>query len=377
MKSWQRYGLMMGMAAVGTGIAHAAMYGGGPAEAFVNAQIAAETGVVTGAISAFGTAFGAAMTTQFEQVISAVAVATKQEALAGNTIATAGMQSAQQLVNAVAAQQETARVTKAYIDYSPQMGQGYDPCGTAARQRSLDQYFDSLPAAAQARMATFDTAPGRLAKTTAQAMQARLDDHRQNFCTAAEAKAGLCTLSQLPGGDTNAALLFQAATPGSLEDKARGAYIQHVMGAPAAQIPAAVGQTPQGQAYLAAVNRAQALLSIPAYSLARIAAANTQSPAYGNRSADEMLALRVNQYFGGKEAEQWASAMSAQSPRGLLVEAAKIGGLEAWIHHQQYQQGQRMEAELAALLLAEADNGDSPAQDQQKAIRDQVSTQIH
>lgn len=378
MKNWQRYGLMMGMAAVGTGIAHAAMYGGGPAEAFVNAQIAAETGTVSAAISAFGTSFGTAMLTQFEQIISAVAVATKQEALAANTIETAGMQSGQQLVNAVAAQRETAQVTKAYLDYSPSMGQGYDPCGTEAKQKSLDQYFDSLPAAAQARMTTFDTAPGRLVKSTAQAMQQRLDDHRKNFCTAAEAQAGLCTLSQVPGGDTDASLLFQSSAPGSLQDKARDAYIQHVLGSPAAQIPASVGQTPQGQAYLAAINREQALLSIPGYSLARIAAANTQSPAYGNKSANDVLTLRVNQYFGGKEAEQWASALAAQSPRGLLVEAAKMGGLQVWIHHQQFQQGQRMEAELAALLLAEADNSvDAPtAEDQQKAVRDQVSTQI-
>lgn len=378
MKNWQRYALTMGMAAVGTGIAHAAMYGGGPAEAFVNAQIAAETSAVSEAIATFGSRFGTAMSQQFEQIISAVAVATKQEALAGNVIATAGMQSAQQLVNAVGAQRETAQVTKAYLDYSPQMGQGYDPCGTEAKQKSLDQYFDSLPAAAQARMTTFDTGPGHLVRSTAQAMQQRLDDHRQNFCTAAEAQAGLCTLSQVPGGDTDASLLFQSSAPGSLQDKARDAYIQHVLGAPAAQIPASEGQTPQGQAYLAAVNREQALLSVPSYSLARIATANTQSPAYGNQSANDVLTLRVNQYFGGKEAEQWASALAAQSPRGLLVEAAKMGGLQVWIHHQQYEQGQRMEAELAALLLAEAGNSlNGPtAEDQQKAMRDRVSTQV-
>ncbi|MFA6231023.1 MAG: hypothetical protein WC617_12760 [Rhodanobacter sp.] len=377
MKSWQRYGLIMGMAAAGTGLAHAAIYGGGPAEAYVNAKIAALTSSVSGSITAFGTSFGNAMTQQFEQIISAVAVATKQEALAGNTIATAGMQSGQQLVNAVAAQRETAQVTKAYLDYSPQMGQGYDPCGTGAKQKTLDQYFDSLPAAASARMTTFDTAPGRLAPSTSRAMQERLDNHRQNYCTSSEAQAGLCTLSQLPGGDTDASLLFQAAAPGSLQDKARDAYIEHVLGSPAAQIPASVGQTPQGQAYLAAVNREQALLSIPGYSLARIAAANTQSPAYGNKSANEVLTLRVNQYFGGKEAEQWASAIAAQSPRGLLVEAAKMGGLEVWIHHQQYQQSQRLEAGLAALLLAEADNVKGPtAEDQQKAMRDQVSSQV-
>jgi hypothetical protein len=378
MNTWQRYALMMGLAAVGTSTAYAAMYGGGPAEAWVNAQIATETGKVSAALSSFGSSFGTALTKQFEQIISAVAVATKQEALAGNTIETAGMQSGQQLVNAVASQRETAQVTKAYLDYSPQMGQGYDPCGTEAKQQTLDQYFDSLPAAAQARMTGFDTNPGHLVASTAQAMQQRLDNHRQNYCTAAEAQAGLCTLSQVPGGDTDASLLFQSEAPGSLQDKARDAYIQHVMGDPPASIPSGMGQTPQGQDYLAAVNREQALLSIPQYSLARIEAENTQSAAYGNKSANDVLTLRVNQYFGGQEAEQWSSALAAQSARGLLVEAAKMGGLEVWIHHQQFEQNQRLEAEFAALVLAEAEisvKGPTAAQ-QQKAMRDQVSTQI-
>lgn len=378
MKGWQRYALAIGVAVAGTGTTYAAMYGGGPAEAFVNKLIAAETDTVSASISAFGTAFGTAMTNQFEQIISAVAVATKQEALAGNTIATADMQAGQQLVNAVAAQQETAAATKAYLEYSPQMGQGYDPCGTEAKQQTLDQYFDALPAAAQARMTTFDNAPGRLVASTAAAMQQRLENHRQNYCTAAEAKAGLCTLSQVPGGDTDASLLFQSEPAGSLQDKARDAYIQNVLGAPPAAIPATEGSTVQGQDYLATVDREQALLSIPAYSLARIEAENTQSAAYGGKSANEVLTLRVNQYFGGQEAERWASALSAQSTRGLLVEAAKMGGLQVWIHHQQYEQGQRMEAELAALLLTEADSSmdGTTAAAQQKAMRDQVSTQI-
>ena len=368
----------MFLAAVGTGTTYAAMYGGGPAETFVKSLITSETGTVSGAISTFGSSFGKAMTLQFEQIISAVAVATKQEALAGNTIGTASTQSGQQLVNAVASQRETAQVTKAYLDYSPQMGQGYDPCGTQAKQQSLDQYFDSLPAATQARMTTFDTNPGHLVASTSQAMQQRLDNHRNNYCTSSEAQAGLCTLSQVPGGDTDASLLFQSEPAGSLQDKARDAYIQHVLGAPAAAIPVSEGPTAQGQAYLATVNREQSLLSIPAYSLARIEAENTQSAAYGNQSANDVLTLRVNQYFGGQEAEQWSSALSAQSARGLLVEAAKMGGLEVWVHHQQYEQNQRLEAGLAALLLTEADSSmkGTTGAAQQKAMRDQVSTQI-
>jgi hypothetical protein len=127
-----------------------------------------------------------------------------------------------------------------------------------------------------------------------------------------------------------------------------------VLGTPDQAIPAAVGKSPLGQDYLLQKNNKDALLSIPAYSLSMIEAANTQSADLGNKSPNDVLTLRVNQYFGGKEAQDWASVLTAQSERGLMVEAVKMGGLEAWIHHKQLQQNQRLELNLAALAMAAA-----------------------
>jgi hypothetical protein len=68
-----------------------------------------------------------------------------------------------------------------------------------------------------------------------------------------------------------------------------------------------------------------------------------------------MMQLRVNQYFGGKEAQQWAATLTRQEPRGLLVELAKIEGTSTWINQKQYEQNQRIIANLAAqqILMAE------------------------
>ncbi len=351
-----------------SGVAYATLYGGGPAETWTIQQIAGQTAVVSMNIAAFGAAFGAQMQFNFERIISAVAVATKQEALSANIVTDGTRQAAEQLVNAVRAQRQSEQVATAYLNYNPATGQGFDPCGTNVKNKSMDIAFTAVAAQAKTNVGLTDVAPGRLVNSTAQAMRARLDTHRSKFCTSAEASAGLCSVSQLPGGDTNAALLFDSAPEGSLQTEARSAYIQHVLGSPDQKLEKSAGGTPAGQAFMVVKNRKDALLSVPAYSLAMIDAANTQSAQFGGKSPNEVLKLRVNQYFGGKEAEQWSGAMARQTQRGLLVEATKMAGLEVWIHHKQYEQGQRLEANLAALLLTSADKLSGPLEAQYQRV---------
>lgn len=354
--------------ALSSGGVYAALYGYGPAETWTIQQIAAQTAEVSGNIAAFGAAFSAEMQIKFEQIISAVAVATKQEALSANVVSDSTRQAAGQLVNAVRVQRQTDQLATAYLNYSPTTGQGYDPCGTLAKNKTMDIAYEFAANQARAAVGVTDVAPGRLVDSTAQAMQERLNTHRSKFCTDAEASAGLCSLSQLPGGDVNAALLFDAAPAGSLQAEARQAYIQHVLGSPDQKLTKAAGGTPAGEVLFVTKNRKDALLSVPAYSLAMIDAANTQSAEFQGKSPNEVLKLRVNQYFGGKEAEQWSGAMARQNQRGLLVEAVKIAGLETWIHHKQYEQNQRLEANFAALLLASAGELSGPLEAQYQRV---------
>jgi len=324
----------------------------GEAEVWTNLEIGKLTTKVAASITTFGATFGANMQTKFEMLMAALSVTTKQEAVSGQVQAEGIQKAAQIMVAAAGAQRTSANLTDTYLKFSPKMGQGYDACGTMAKNKSLDRAFSALPHAAMARMGQQDTFSGRMVPSRVDALQARLETHRNKFCTQSEADNGLCTLSPLPGGDTNAALLFEATPAGSLQADARKAFIAHVMGAPDELMPAANAKTADGQQYAFLKNRKDALLSVPAYSLAMIDVANTKSEEMGNRSPNEMLKLRVNQYFGGEEAKSWSANMAFQEPRGLLIEQAKMGGLEIWLRWQQLEQNNRIEANLATLLLA-------------------------
>lgn len=358
-------------------VSYGALYGFGPAEAWTTAQISLLTGTVSANIAAFGTSFSAQMQYKFEQIISAVAIATKQEALSANVVGDNNRATAEQLVNAIRAQRQNDAVAKAYLDFNAGTGQGFDPCGTVAKNKTMDLAFTNMAAKAKSAVSSFDAAAGKLVISTAQAMQVRLATHRSKFCTSSEANAGLCSLSTLPGGDTNAALLFEPTEEGSLASQARTAYIQHVMGAPDQALDKTAGGTPAGEAYMVQKNRKDALLSVPTYSLAMIDAANTRSQEFGGKSPNEVLKLRVNQYFGGTEAEQWSGNLARQTQRGLLVEAARMGGLEVWLHQKQYEQNQRLAANLAALVVASSGRLSGPLEyEYQKVLSDTASQSV-
>lgn len=330
--------------------AWATLYGTGPAEAWTQQQLTTQATQVSGNIITFGETFASQMQNHFEQTISAIAVATKQESVAANLIANNNLKSSQQLVSAVAAQDKADAVAKAVINYSPTTGQGYKTCTVIQKNKTLDRAFESNHVAAQIYVTQLDNAPGKLAESVTDTMNRRFNTHLEDFCTDAEAEAGMCGKSKLPGGDTNAAILFSPAAPGSLEDKAQLAYIQNILGTPAPKISKEAGQTPAGQDYLIKTAQSDALLSIPAYSLARIKAANTRTNS--GLSPNELLEKRTNDYFGGKEALEWSKTLASQSPRGLMVETLKVGGLQTWLEYQSLQQSQRINVNLAALTIA-------------------------
>jgi hypothetical protein len=365
------------MACVVTMAARAALYGFGPAEAWTIQQITQMTTTLANDLAVFSSTFSANMAEKDEELASAIAIATKQEALAGGVVTDAVRESGNQLANAVHAQRESDALATTILDYNPSTGQGYQPCVVGAANRTLDAAFGGLGATAKTTVASLDVAPGTMVTSTGSALAKRLADHRANFCSQAEADAGLCTVSALPGGDVNGALLFEATSPGSLQQQAQQDYLQHVLGAPDPIIPAAAGQAAAGQQYMLAKNTKDALLSIPAYSLSMVRAANTQSPDMGNKSPNEVLTLRVDQYFGGQEAQQWSNSLASQSERGLMVEAVKMSGLEVWLHHQQYQQNQRLELNLAALAIAAAEQAKVNVDVKyRKMMRDAVTSAI-
>jgi len=360
-----------------SGVVYAGLTPEGPAEIWTIQQIVTLMTKVSATIAEFGASYSLSMSNKFDQIISAVKIATQQEAVSANGVADSIREAGNQLVNSAKIQTLNDAMAQAVMSYHPDTGQGYDPCGTIAKNKTVDLAFKSAAAMARKTITLTDVAPGKLVDSVPKAMQQRLKTHRDKFCSEAEAAAGLCTVSELPGGDVNASLLFESFPANSLQRDARMAYMQHVLGTPDQKLDKSAGGTPAGETFGHNKNRKDAILSVPAYSLAMIDAANTQTEELQGKSPNEALKIRVNQYFGGKEAKAWAGQMARQDQRGLLVEATKMAGLEVWIHHKQYEQNQRIEANLAALLLISAD-GLSPQLNEkyQKVLADTAKSAI-
>jgi len=330
----------------------------GPAEGFTIAQISALSTASIAAIAAFGTSFSASMQYNFEQIISAVAVATKQEALSANIISQGIQKSSQVLITAMKSQKQAQDAVKATFDYSPATGQGFEPCRTNSRNQSLSNAYSAVEQKIgdEINNMNADNKPGFIVESKAEAMGQRLEQHYKMFCTQQEADMGLCSKSSNAGADVNAAYLFEPSERNSLKDTARQSYIQHIMGQPDEYPIKGAEQTIQAKTAFNNKIRKDALNSIPLYSLQAIRMSNLQQEEYQKNSPNQLLKARVNQYFGGLEADQWAGTLSTQTPRGLLVEAIKMHGLETWLHQRQYQQNQRLEANLAALILIDNQN---------------------
>ena len=303
-------------------------------------------------LTGFSTSFATQLSYSYERTIELIKVATAQEAASAWDITDAIVKSGQTLAAAVQQQELADDIVLAAADVHPETGQGYNSCSTLDRVKTMDLSFDVATRQAQQGVQEAEHGPGRMVQSRIAVMKNRVRNHLENFCSSAEAEAGLCKLSDEPGGDVNAALLFDAADPDSLKASARKAYIAHVMGTPDEKVSRAAGSSAAGEQFFMDKNRKDSLMSVPAYSLAVIDESNTRRPEFNDLSANELMKKRVDQYFGGEEAAAWSSSMAKQRMRGLLVEANRLASLENWMLHKVYQRTQRMEANLAALAIA-------------------------
>ncbi len=363
------------VASTSGGFVVAGLVPSGPAEAWTIGMI---TTLVTDSVAnivAFGTTLSVDISNKFENLIKGVAIATKQESTAAQQVSNSINKSSQTLIEAIKMDKQAANVVNAKLNYSPVSGQGFEPAQTHYRNHTLSDAFVELnhKTADEVMNMDIDNRPGFVVKSKAEAMAKRLDQHRRLFCTKTEADQGLCSVSEkLAGADTNASYLFKPSAKDTNEDKARQAYIQHILGEPDEPVFGNLKDDAESKARFVNKIRKDALTSIPAYSLQSIRIANMQTDAYQNYSPNELLHTRVNQYFGGEEAKKWAGTLAGQTERGLLVEALKMHGLETWLHQRQYQQNQRLEANLAALLLINSQSKEQQLQKQYAQLTNQI-----
>lgn len=240
-------------------------------------------------------------------------------------------------------------VDKVVIDF---LSQGFDPCGTSTVTKKMRQAEITAQNSIPVRMAAeIDNLGGKYASPT-DTLRAREAQHQRMFCTQEEVTAGACSsVGKVPGGDSNAALLFSKDTSADVV-AAKNAVINTIIGLPDAPLAKSVVDTPEGQAYLLEKKKKDAFMGWAAYSLKSI---QVQNEVYKD-AMDE----RVGQYFGTPRAVEWAKDQAGQATRGVLVDLLKIQGLQLKVRERRIQDNLRIEANVSALLELENQKVNSP-----------------
>lgn len=319
-----------------------------------SAQLAATTNAK---ITTMSEQINGALATQSSALANAIRGAVAQEAVSATQIATADRNARVVQAEAKNASDVAQKLLDIKLKYGPQTGQGYAACKTLIENQQTDQAVTNATLNTKDRVVTTDNAAGRFSSSLQDFSAKRNNNHYTNFCTKEEYDQKLCDeVSDMPGLDTNAAVLFSSAKAGTKVAAAKAAVRENILGTPNIAIPANMGQTAQGQAYLYNSNRKSALSAFPAYSLAHAESMSEKrddlKDSNGNpMSPNDLIFATVSRYYGSDEAKQWAKTMADQVPRGLLVELAKMEGVGAWMDNQEYETNNRIIGNLGSMTV--------------------------
>jgi len=295
--------------------------------------------------------------TQSGNIISAIKVATKQEAASSEKKILAMRSSAEGFATSYTSARSSAQV---YDIYNRYRSQGFDPCGNRTLTEALRNRELAVNVSAAQRVSTeIDAAPGRFGSPVV-ALKNRVNEHKALFCTQAEVDAGVCgTVGAVPGGDSNAALLFTEAEPGDNVTKAKNALINNMFGLPdSPEVFSGKAAAPESSAALYDKHRRDALNSIAMFSFKTIQSEHEKDAATG-KSLAGLIRERVETYFGSTRSQQWAQSLAAQEQRGVLVDMVKMEGIALKMAERRVKQNMRIEANLAGLVAVsnEVQNG--------------------
>jgi len=335
-------------------------------ENWVAPQFQNATKVLNQAISAVDKALSAQLEMNSQRLTSAIAVLTKQKAMAANQIADSSRTASQQVATSLNVLAQTERVKQARFDYGGEFGQGYSPCKVYSTRQVIANRDADMATERRARvMSEVVAAPGRYVDPI-QGQRALIEANK-DFCAQDQVDSGLCkTVGAIPGASLTVATLFEPAMEGEKLYDAKVAFVNNMVGVPDGPVPTAAGSTPATAAYSLAKARKDALISPAIASLKEIQL--DYSGVTGTETGKDIpLAVHfrneVKRYAGNSaEYDAWARVMSAQNERGALVELLKVKALDLAIHEKQYRQYERMEAQLAALVALEVQSSGSQNQ---------------
>ena len=293
-----------------------------------------------------------------ERINSAVAVLTKQKAVAANQIGDATRSSAQMTAASLNVLAQTERVKQARFEHGGEFGQGFSPCAVYNGRNLMANREADLGEERRHRMVSeVQAGPGRFGNP-AETMLVQAKDHRDNYCTQDQVNAGMCAqVGALAGASLRASTLFEPAMESDNLYKAKVAFVNNVVGLPDAPVPSAAANTPAAAAYSLAKAQKDALLSPALTSLKEVQLEHTGiDSAHSGSDIPQSVRLNreVQRYLGdAPEHEAWTKAMVGQNSRGLMVEMLKVKALDLVLLEKQYRQYERMEANLATLVASE------------------------
>ena len=157
----------------------------------VRPVFAANTAALISTMASVDAALSVQLETNSQRLQSAIAVMTKQKAIAANQIADAERVTAQSTASGLRILAQTEAVKKAKFDYSGEFGQGVDPCGTYSRRVNIANQDAAMGQERRYRVVDEVVAgPGRYGDPI-KAADEKVREH-EAYCTADQAASGLC-----------------------------------------------------------------------------------------------------------------------------------------------------------------------------------------
>jgi len=333
------------------------------------------------AINAAGTTIGAGVTGLVEtvsstRVLNLQRVQSSLRVLAKQIDATSNKQTAveigaKQATSSVMADlYQRKAVFTTMLDYNRLTGQGFDPCGELTRSQNIAVAMGEANSDMREKvLRELDAAPGRMVKDQSAVVSQRLKDASNLFCTADEVKAGVCsTKSAMAGKDVDASHFFTSFHNQSEQGAAKSALLNNMYGVPHQAPPKEAANSAAGQSFFDAKRNEDAVRSVSQASMKAIQSW-TESRGSGPNVSDSVLdalSKKVDTYSGGENYKAWEHNKLSQSERGLLVEYAKMKAAELYMLNVEYQQAERIEANMATLLALQVraipSNSDSKVQ---------------
>jgi len=317
----------------------------------------ASTGAIVGAVTAVDGELSALAIYHNQRMLSALAVLTKQKAIAANQVSQSTKNAYQIDAQALNTLAQADRVKQARFDYGPEFGQGYNPCTISVTRKAMTQSLeDTNTKAIQDMEKEVINHSGNYAQQ-AKTLNNNLNMHREKYCTLAQVKAGLCAkVGAYAGKSINLATLFTPAPNNSPEHQAKVDFINNLAGLPDNPLPNESAKSVMSRSYMQLKQQKDAFLSPALYSLKKIQNDYVENKGVNSSLAD-MFDKEANRYMGvGTDGSNWAKTMAAQNQRGLLIEMLKVKSLDLAIQARQYEQQERIEANLAVLVANAAGN---------------------